>query len=53
MKDLYDVFKDMKEELFFCQKSYGNTTRMIFFYTKKNQLAFREYLAVQIKNVST
>ena len=27
-----DVFNDMTEELFFCQKSYGNTTRFNFIY---------------------
>ena len=39
VKDLYDVFNDMKEELFCCQKSYGNTTRMNFFYTKKKSVS--------------
>ena len=29
-----DVFNDMTEEFFFGQKSYGNTTRFNFFYTR-------------------
>ena len=29
------VFDDMAEEFFFCQNSYGNTTRFKIFYTQK------------------
>jgi len=51
IKILRDVFNDMTEEFFLCQKSYGNTTRANFFYIpKKNQLRVRAHLAVQIKN---
>ena len=32
---VHDVFKDMTEEFILGQKSYGNTTRLIIFYTKK------------------
>ena len=42
----------MTEYFFFPQKLYGNTTQIIFFYLKKkNQLAFRAYFALAIKNV--
>ena len=53
LKDLYDVLNDIKAEFFDCQKSYGNTTLGIFFYTQKNkiQFAFRVYLGVEIKTV--
>ena len=35
---VHDVFKDMTEEFILGQKSYGNTTRLKFFYTKKKNL---------------
>ena len=36
LKSLCDVSNDMAEEFFVCQKSYGNTIRMKFFYTQEN-----------------
>ena len=53
------MFKDMTEEFYFCQKSYGNTTRLKIFYTQKkislpftprpNKSSKKQFLRIEYK----
>ena len=46
------VFNDMTQEFFVCQKSYGDTTQIIFFSQKINfQLGFQAKQGMQIKKL--
>ena len=41
LRTLCNVSNDMTEEVFLCQKSYGNTPRFNFFYTRKKKISYR------------
>ena len=51
MKSLHDVLNDLTERIYWCQKSYGNTTRFKNFLTpKKNSKASKsKFASVRLK----